>query len=253
MSIQVNTASRQIQFENGIAIGTSDKWLESQYCKILTPAGIIGCAIFNLDIAEEVGSAMAIAKGAPDNQLVEPEQLLDARIVGVSSKASSLGVYVGMTGRQAVERFLEVSGGVQVKNGAVTKEEAIPSSLTVRALHHVTLVVEDLLRSAKFYRDVLGMKRVFRPDFGFAGMFFEAANTQIHLIPVMEWHSNKAKRFEAEGPDACHFAFEVDDVALARKILERHNVEILRGPKQNSAGSDSNVAPGSGRVCVRTA
>ena len=76
----------------------------------------------------------------------------------------------------------------------------------------------------------------FRPDFGFPGLFFEAGNTQIHLIPHSDWHSNTAKRCEAEGPDACHFAFEVDDAAAARKVLEMHGLEILRGPRQNAAG-----------------
>ncbi len=111
-----------------------------------------------------------------------------------------------------------------------------PDALKVRAVHHVTLVVENLERSARFYRDVLGMYAAFRPDFGFPGLFFEAGNTQIHLIPHSEWHSETAKRYDAEGPDACHFAFEVDDAAIARSVLEKHQVEILRGPRQNAAG-----------------
>ena len=114
--------------------------------------------------------------------------------------------------------------------------EQFPDRLKVRAIHHVTLVVNDLERSAHFYRDILGMQAAFRPDFGFPGLFFEAGNTQIHLIPHSDWHSNTAKRCEAEGPDACHFAFEVDDAATARSVLDRHNVAILRGPRQNAAG-----------------
>lgn len=117
-----------------------------------------------------------------------------------------------------------------------TEATAAPASLKVWAVHHVTLVVEDLERSARFYRDVLGMRAAFRPDFGFPGLFFEAGNTQIHLIPHSAWHANTAKRQEAEGPDACHFAFEVDDAAIARSVLERHQVEVLRGPRQNAAG-----------------
>lgn len=105
-----------MQFDNGMALATADQWLDSQYCKIMTPAGIVGCAIFNLAIADEVGSAMAIAKGAPDSQLYRPEQLLDAVIVGVSAKATALGVRVGMTGREAVEQFLRESGQHKVES-----------------------------------------------------------------------------------------------------------------------------------------
>ena len=116
------------------------------------------------------------------------------------------------------------------------QSEKLLDRLKVQAVHHVTLVVDSLDRSARFYRDILGMRPAFRPDFGFPGLFFEAGNTQIHLIPHSDWHSNTAKRCEAEGPDACHFAFEVDDAAAARKVLEMHGLEILRGPRQNAAG-----------------
>ncbi len=97
-----------MRFANGTAIGTSDVWRNGQYCKIVTAAGLVGCAIFDLEVAAEFGDAVAIAKGTPAAPLVEPEDLLDARIVGVSPKAHSLGIRVGMTGREAVETFLAV-------------------------------------------------------------------------------------------------------------------------------------------------
>ena len=104
-----------MHFENGAALGTADQWLDSQYCKIVTPAGVVGCAIFSLDLANEVGSALAIAKGTKENQLYQPEQLLDALIIGVSSRAAELGVTAGMTGREAVEQLLKRSGQYKVE------------------------------------------------------------------------------------------------------------------------------------------
>ena len=50
--------------------------------------------------------AFAIARGTPQHPLVEPEDLLEARIVEVSVPAEKLGVIVGMTGREAVEKLL---------------------------------------------------------------------------------------------------------------------------------------------------
>jgi uncharacterized protein YunC (DUF1805 family) len=38
--------------------------------------------------------------------LCEPEDLLEARIVELTPQAAALGVVVGMTGREAVERML---------------------------------------------------------------------------------------------------------------------------------------------------
>ncbi len=97
-----------MQFINGTAIGTSDIWENGEYCKIVTHSGLVGCAIFDVNVAAEFGDALAIAKGTPETPLVEPEDLLDARIIGVSPKAHELGVRIGMTGREAVETFLAV-------------------------------------------------------------------------------------------------------------------------------------------------
>lgn len=111
MEIEYPRSVRRImQFANGSAIGTSDVWRHGEYCKILTASGLVGCAIFNLDVAAEFGDSLAIAKGKPGTPLVEPEDLLDAPIVGVSPAAHALGVRVGMTGREAVEQFLAADG-----------------------------------------------------------------------------------------------------------------------------------------------
>src|SRR5206468_2292626 len=40
------TVARELQFDNGPAIGISNRWLKGQYCSILTPAGIVGCGIY---------------------------------------------------------------------------------------------------------------------------------------------------------------------------------------------------------------
>lgn len=101
------TTSRPIQFESGCAIGMSHRWEKGQYCSILTKAGIVGCGIYDLKTAAEFGQAIAIAKGTPAKPLVEPEDLFEAKIVGVTPQAASLGIQTGMTGREAVEKLLQ--------------------------------------------------------------------------------------------------------------------------------------------------
>ncbi len=103
------TVNRELQFENGTAIGISNRWEQGQYCTILTAAGIVGCGIYDLETAAEFGQAIAIAKGTPENPLVEPEDLYNAKIVGTTPKAESLGIQVGMTGKEAAELMLKAS------------------------------------------------------------------------------------------------------------------------------------------------
>ena len=101
------TSNRTLQFENGTAIGMSHRWHEGQYCSILTKAGIVGCGIYDLVTPAEFGQAIAIAKGTPENPLCEPEDLYDAKIVGVTPKAKEMGIEIGISGRDAVELMLK--------------------------------------------------------------------------------------------------------------------------------------------------
>ena len=103
------TISRPIQFQNGCAIGISNRWRQGQYCTILTEAGLVGCGIYDVKTAAEFGQAVAIARGTPQKPLVNPEDLFDARIVEATPQALGLGIRVGMTGREAVELLLAAS------------------------------------------------------------------------------------------------------------------------------------------------
>lgn len=98
--------TRELRFANGTALGISNKWAGGQYCSILTAAGIVGCGIYDLNVAEHFGQAIAIARGTPASPLVEPEDLLDARIVECTAQARAHGIEPGLTGREAVERLL---------------------------------------------------------------------------------------------------------------------------------------------------
>src|SRR5438067_9807083 len=97
---------REMQFQGGTAIGLAQRWQGGQCCAIQTATGIVGCGIYALDVPAEFGQAIAIARGTPANPLCEPEDLLDAKIVGLTPQAEAFGVRQGMTGREAVEKML---------------------------------------------------------------------------------------------------------------------------------------------------
>jgi uncharacterized protein YunC (DUF1805 family) len=100
------TISRPLQFRNGCAVGISNRWHKGQYCVIMTEAGLVGCGIYDVKTAGEFGQAIAIARGTPQNPLVNPEDLFDAKIVDATPRARELGIQIGMSGREAVELLL---------------------------------------------------------------------------------------------------------------------------------------------------
>lgn len=107
------TTNRQLTFEHGTAIGISNRWRGGQYCSIMTSAGIVGCGIYDLETAAEFRQAIAIAKGTPEHPLVEPEDLFDAKIVGVTPQAAAFGIGIGMNGKAAVELMLQAQENPQ--------------------------------------------------------------------------------------------------------------------------------------------
>lgn len=96
---------RQLDTPHGPAIGASYRWTGGQYCAIHTARGVVGCGIFDLASADVFGMAFAIARGTPEKPLCEPEDLYEARIVGVSAAARKLGIVEGMTGLEAVGKM----------------------------------------------------------------------------------------------------------------------------------------------------
>lgn len=51
-------------------------------------------------------------------------------------------------------------------------------------IHHASLIVSDTEQSLHFYRDVLGMQSVERPDLPFPGAWLQIGEQQIHLLEL---------------------------------------------------------------------
>ena len=97
---------RTLATPHGSAVGMSSRWANGQYCAIFTERGVVGCGIFDIPVCDEFTMAVAIARGTPEKPLVEPEDLYEAKIVGVSRLAAEYGVTEGMTGLEAVGALL---------------------------------------------------------------------------------------------------------------------------------------------------
>jgi uncharacterized protein YunC (DUF1805 family) len=67
---------------------------------------MVACGIFDPEVCERFGFAVAMAHGTPEQPLVAPEDVLDARIDTVSPAARALGIASGMSGREALGKLL---------------------------------------------------------------------------------------------------------------------------------------------------
>ncbi|MEW5568026.1 VOC family protein [Rossellomorea marisflavi] len=104
--------------------------------------------------------------------------------------------------------------------------------ITYQNLHHVSLTVTDLKRSKEFYKDVLCLEEIKRPEFGFPGAWYAIGNQQLHLIvhPTSQTIREEKILSSREG----HFALRVDDYDRALTWLKGHGVEILEKPHSKS-------------------
>lgn len=75
----------------------------------------------------------------------------------------------------------------------------------VLGIHHVTLLVTDLERSAVFYETGLGLVRKQRPPFTSEGIWYALGMQEVHLL----------KKDRAAAHNDAHPAFEVSDMETA--------------------------------------
>lgn len=101
--------------------------------------------------------------------------------------------------------------------------------INVRGVGHVVLKVRDLDRSAKFYREVIGLKEVAR----FQGrMVFFSATGQNHHDLALLGVGPGAPGPQQEGVGLYHVALKIgdrlEDLRAARVHLEAHGITKIR-------------------------
>ena len=91
--------------------------------------------------------------------------------------------------------------------------------LEIETIHHVSIPVTDLAGAERFYEDVLGLKKITRPDFPFGGAWYRAGDRDLHLI-VPEPDDDPTLRGDKpiDSHDT-HFAIRVRSYARALEHL----------------------------------
>jgi catechol 2,3-dioxygenase-like lactoylglutathione lyase family enzyme len=87
----------------------------------------------------------------------------------------------------------------------------------ISQIDHVSVVIADVERSRRFYRDLLGLKEIAKPrTFDFTVLWFDLGNQHLHLLLK-------------DRPDTLsprHFALRVPDVSAAREYFRSRNIPI---------------------------
>ena len=103
--------------------------------------------------------------------------------------------------------------------------------LEITQLDHVSVLITDIERSRRYYRDLLGLKEIAKPrTFDFKVLWFDLGNQHLHLLVK-------------EKPDALsprHFALRLRDVQAARTYLAAKGIVV----------EETTVIPGADRFFI---
>jgi lactoylglutathione lyase len=107
--------------------------------------------------------------------------------------------------------------------------------MKVGRLLHTRYRVNDLERTVKFYRDVLGLAEVRRHKSprGSELVFLQAPGSE-EQIEITFFPAGGSVQVQ---PDLTHLAFEVDSLAEFAKHLARHGIKFSDGPTTTSTGT----------------
>ncbi len=105
----------------------------------------------------------------------------------------------------------------------------------VKKLLHTRYRVDDLERTVKFYRDVLGLTEVRRHKSprGAELVFLKTPGSE-ELIELCCYPASGPVTVQ---PDLTHLCFEVDDLEAFARELEKKGVKMSDGPTKTSSGS----------------
>src|SRR5262245_12385658 len=84
------------------------------------------------------------------------------------------------------------------------------STLQVTQIDHCSVIITDVERSRRFYRDVLGLREIHSPrTFDFVALWFDLGDQHIHLL----------LKDQPDSISPRHFALRVTDAPAARRYF----------------------------------
>ena len=104
----------------------------------------------------------------------------------------------------------------------------------ITQIDHVSVLITDVERSRRFYRDLLGLKEIAKPrTFDFIALWFELGNQQLHLL----------RKEQPDTRSPRHFALRVKDVPAARIYMRERGVAVEETMRFRDAIASSCTTP----------
>ncbi len=91
-------------------------------------------------------------------------------------------------------------------------------------IHHVAIKTQDLEATDRFYVDVLGMEKVFRPEFDFPGSWYNIGSTMVHIMAGFAGLDRDGKETNG-GASVDHIAVFAQDFDGFKKNYDDAGVE----------------------------
>jgi methylmalonyl-CoA/ethylmalonyl-CoA epimerase len=110
---------------------------------------------------------------------------------------------------------------------------------TIKQLNHVAILVEDLDTALSFWRDILGLEVSHIedvPEQQAVVAFLPTGNTILELVRPTSADSGSALYLKKKGPGIHHLCFEVEDLEVHLKQLEREGIRLVNSEPVVGAG-----------------
>lgn len=106
------------------------------------------------------------------------------------------------------------------------------AGLHVTQIDHCSIIITDVERSRRFYRDLLGLKEIAKPKtFDFVVLWFDLGHQQLHLL----------QKSQPDTWSPRHFALRVKDVPAARTYFRERDIPT----------EETTLIPGADRFFIR--
>lgn len=110
---------------------------------------------------------------------------------------------------------------------------------SVKLIHHIAIVVDDLEGALAFWRDALGLELAEVedvPEQQAQVAFLPSGESRIELVRPTTTDSGVARFLEKRGPGMHHVCFEVEDIDATLVRLKQHGVQLINETPLTGSG-----------------